>query len=373
MARLSLWDKRKRNDYKFFDKVIAEQFQVGGTSLFIHKYIGIQDQGASEDATQPTQTTTNETSIQDVLFLENRDRKYDNNIYELRGIYQRPEISFDLRQFGLFLSGDSISMTVHLNTMIDSIGRKLLSGDVIELPHLKDDAVLNEINDGLQSTTAINKFYVIKDATWDSSGFAPTWYPHIWGMKLEPITDSQEFSDILDREVLSDGVLGDKKTGEDGSGDTLRDILSNFKDSIGISDAILSEAEKQVPLRNFETAHFYVIPGDEFGKQFPWIFAGDGNPPNGASLAGSGSIFPTSPLENDYFLRVDFEPNVLFQRKNSTWIRVEVDYRKKWNAAHRLLELFTNNKNITTLESGRTFDEKTPISKAVKPRADFSG
>jgi len=40
MPRLSMWRENHTNDYKFFDKVIAEQFTVGGTGVLLHKYLG---------------------------------------------------------------------------------------------------------------------------------------------------------------------------------------------------------------------------------------------------------------------------------------------------------------------------------------------
>ena len=45
MPRLSIYRPEKGNDYKFFDRNINEMFQVGGTDIFLHKYIGIYDQG----------------------------------------------------------------------------------------------------------------------------------------------------------------------------------------------------------------------------------------------------------------------------------------------------------------------------------------
>ena len=87
MPRLSLYRSEKTNDYKFLDKSIKEMFTVGATDLFVHKYLGIKDQGTSTDLTQPQQTSLDPTAIQDLLFLENRDRKYESNIYRIRGHY----------------------------------------------------------------------------------------------------------------------------------------------------------------------------------------------------------------------------------------------------------------------------------------------
>ena len=136
MPRLSLYRSDKSNDYRFLDRSIKEMFTVGATDMYVHKYLGITDQGASADLTQPQQTTPDPTKIQDLLFLENRDRKYDTSIYRLRGHYNVQNLDFDLSQFGLFLTNDIIFITVHYNDMIDVIGRKLMVGDVFELPHL---------------------------------------------------------------------------------------------------------------------------------------------------------------------------------------------------------------------------------------------
>ena len=85
MPRLSLWKPEKGNDYKFIDRIVGEHIYAGGTGIFIHKYIGIYDQGEKiladgtvekTDATQPnyskkksTENIVAETKIQDLLFL----------------------------------------------------------------------------------------------------------------------------------------------------------------------------------------------------------------------------------------------------------------------------------------------------------------
>ena len=76
MPRLSLWRENKTNDYKFIDRRISEMFTIGGTGILLHKYLG-PDKGS--DPTSPT-------TLQDVLFIENRDRKYEKDIYKMRGI-----------------------------------------------------------------------------------------------------------------------------------------------------------------------------------------------------------------------------------------------------------------------------------------------
>ena len=131
-------------------------FQVGGTDVFVHKYLGPDSSGSPGTPSQPIYNGADDPfRIQDLLFLENRDRKYAEDIFILRGVYNVQDTDFNLSQFGLFLQNDTIFITFHINDTVEKIGRKLISGDVLELPHLKDDHALNDL------TYALKRFYVI--------------------------------------------------------------------------------------------------------------------------------------------------------------------------------------------------------------------
>lgn len=289
MPRLSLYRSNKQNDYRFLDRTISEQFTVGGTDLYIHKYAGITNQGPSIDYTQPQYLEPDPTKIQDLLFLENRDRKYDSNIYRLRGHYNVQNLDFDLSQFGLFLNNDIIFITVHYNDMIDIIGRKLMVGDVLELPHLLDYNPLNET-----IPVALKRFYQITDSNYASEGFTQTWYPHLWRIKCEPLVNSEEFADILNEPINQDNYLGDfdpNKTYPPGytidyggkiyesitnvppgttppnadywrpvENGSLADILSTYNKNIAINDAALREAERLLPKSGYDTSKLYIVP-----------------------------------------------------------------------------------------------------------------
>ena len=289
MPKLSLYRPNKQNDYRFFDRTISEELRVGGTDLYIHKYLGPTNQGPSIDYTQPEYDSLNPTNIQDLLFLENRDRTYDPNIYRLRGHYNVQNLDFDLSQFGLFLNNDIIFINVHYNDMIDIVGRKLMVGDVLELPHLLDYNPLKET-----IPVALKRFYSITDANFSSEGFSQTWYPHMWRIKCEPLVDSEEFSQILAEPINQDNYLGlwDKdKTYPPGyvitfgdknyiskievpvgimppnptyweldTASNLKDILATYNKNIAINNAALEEAKRLVPKSGYDSGNFYIVP-----------------------------------------------------------------------------------------------------------------
>lgn len=251
-----MWKPEKGQDYNFFDSRIREMFTIGGTGVNIHKFLGADTaNNDGTDSSQPSYATQSEQNIQDLLFLENRDRKYDTSVYELRGIYNVADIDFDLTQFGLFLQNDTLFITFHMNDMVEGLGRKLINGDVLELPHMRDFYPLDSA-----LPAALRRYYVVQDGNRAAEGFSPTWYPHLWRVKCTPLVDSQEYRSIFDQTAK-------KQDGSDvtGADNKLRDLLSTYKQEIEINTAIIQQAEKEVPKSGYDTSSFYVVPTNKDG------------------------------------------------------------------------------------------------------------
>ena len=403
MPRLSLYRPERGNDYKFIDKNIWEMFQVGGTDVLIHKYMGPGDvlPGQSTPATPVNTNPIAELGIQDLLFLENRDRKYDSDVYVLRGVYNIQDIDFNLSQFGLFLQNDTIFITFHINDTVEKLGRKLISGDVIELPHLKDYHALNDLN------FALRRFYVVEEVNRAAEGFSVTWYPHLYRAKCKPLVDSQEFKQILDG--LADN------TGED-TNTTLRDIMSTYEKEMQITQAVLDQAEADAPQSGYDTSMFYTVPLDDSGNVKLVTTDGseidasnestavdasviiatptqdgyqsyheDGVTPNGAPFT-SGITFPGNPVEGQFCLRTDYFPKRLFRYNGRRWVKYEDNVRMTMSnlgpedttsgnrfegKENRLNQkgTFINNDTVNTID-GKQVQEKQSLSKALRPKAD---
>ena len=426
MPRLSLYRPEKGNDYKFIDKTIWEMFQVGGTDVLVHKYIG---PGASAETTPstPNYTSSNETQIQDLLFLENRDRRYDPDVFLLRGVYNIQDTDFNLSQFGLFLQNDTIFITFHMNDTVEKLGRKIIAGDVLELPHLKDEYALNDLQ------FALKRFFVIEEITRAAEGYSVTWYPHLYRAKCKPLVDSQEFKDILD------AVNTDAQGNADPNGSTLRDIMSTYEREMQITQAVLDQAEADAPKSGYDTTKFYTIQKNDEGrseilsvdnnsilaisadlqtqatdvdgnllfdtngdpiyvghtastvlvnpnyKDYPGYLTADGVPPNGIPFT-AGIAFPPAPVVGQYCLRTDYLPNRLFQWAGSRWSKVEDDVRMTMSnlgesdvgagdtfegkdIRQTLKTTFINNTTVDTIDR-KSVKEKQSLSKALRPQAD---
>jgi hypothetical protein len=459
VPRLSLWKNGQHtNDYNFFDKVISEQFTIGGTGVLLHKYLGPINQsntytttttvssgntlflsnvaslevgqtvnGAGinantvifstnvsansitltsnvtstvssgqslnifwKDASKPNYLNQSATNIQDLLFLENRDRKYDTSVYTLRGIYTVTDNDFNLSQFGIFMSADTIYMTFHLTDTVAYLGRKIMAGDVIELQHKKDFYPLDN-----SIPNILKRYYVVEEVTFAAEGFSQTWWPHLSRVKLNPLVDSQEYKDILNQ--ISNQKLNGNST-------PFSNYLSTLDKFLEINDAIIEQAEIDVVKSGTNVDELYVLPlnpdgspGDPTGIQannmnlrvnstrnfaavaattpdtnIPAYLGGDGAAPNGWPV-GVGTSFPTNPEIGDYFLRTDYVPNRLFRYDGARWIKIEDSVRTNLtpgpnNKTQR--SIFVNNTDTYIDDSGQTLPSRQSLSKALTPKAD---
>ena len=420
-------------DYQFLDRTIKEMYTVGGLDIYIHKYLGpiVDTTGTGNaDATLPVYDTTNPLFIEDLLLLENRDRAYDPDVYIMRGVYNTQDIDFDLTQFGLFLNNDTIFITFHFNNMIDTYGRKLMSGDVIEVPNLKDYYPLDSA-----IARAIPKYYVIQDASYASEGFSQTWLPHLWRVKATPLVNAQEYNDITNKPFEPENIWDNGNfypTGtivnagdvyyrakqnvpagvditntaywEVKTPDTIAEVISTRKKDLEINDAILNQADVEVPLSGYDNGKFYILPtvngqpaaagltADDSSTTVDGTQGGEGTTPKGFGyamgyLTGSdnapnglpvtpGVSFPTNPAAGDYALRLDYLPNRLFRYNGAMWVKISDSVRTDLNNGPDNLTLrssFVNNSEEVPTNDRGPIPSRQSLSEILKPQADNGG
>jgi hypothetical protein len=303
-----------------------------------------------------------------------------------------------------------------------------MSGDVIELPHLEDEYAANDYS------TALKRFYVVEDVNRASEGFSPTWYPHLYRLKLKQLSDSQEFSDIFTRpedEDRFEGEYNPDKTYQLGQtvrykgmlyevtvetagnlptnndfwqpyGDnTLRDLLSTYEREMQINNGVLAEAERDAAKSGYNLTHYYTVALNDdgsvslqtvdesdidasaitasadgvYGKPDRLGYDGylitEDSAPNG-EVFGIGIEFPPDNIKGDYFLRTDFFPNRMFQFSGERWVKMYDNVRMTMtNESGRQTQKGTFiNNDNTTTVAGETFPEKQSLSNALRPRAD---
>ena len=413
-------------------------YTVGGLDLYIHKYLGPQTGDVGDaDATLPVYDTQNPLFIEDLLLLENRDRAYDPDIFVMRGVYRTQDVDFDLTQFGLFLNNDTLFITFSYNDMIDTFGRKLMAGDVIEVPNLKD---YNPLNTGL--VRALPRYYVIQDANFAQEGFSVTWLPHLWRVKATPMVASQEFDQITNKPFMPENIWDPgnfypaNETVNNGgtyyqaikpvppgteitdteywteiiTPSTIGEKQSTRTRDLTINDAILTQAEIEVPLSGYDTVKFYILPtgpgsqprsaglaADATDPTSAGLQPGEGTsptgfgytlgyltggvdpdtgyliPPNGLPVT-PGVSFPSNPTIGAYALRLDYFPNRLFRFDGRAWVKIEDAVRTGLDLANpgalTQRSSFVNNEyTVRTTDMGN-IPSRQSLSEILKPNAD---
>jgi hypothetical protein len=387
------------------------------------------DNPGNADATLPVYTSENPLFIEDLLLLENRDRAYDPNVYIMRGVYTHQDINFDLTQFGLFLNNDTLYITFHYNDMIDSFGRKLMTGDVLELPSMKDYYPLNQ-----NVTRALPKYYVIQDASYAAEGFSQTWLPHLWRVKATPMVNAQEYQQIMNQPLMPDNIWDNGNFYPQGmvvdnggkyyeasknvpagtdindpnywalieKPTTMGDINSTRNKDLAINDALVIQANVEVPQSGYDNVSFYIIPttpsgqpsaeglftdqdsvtvdGTQLGEgtspqDFGWTvgyLTGDNLAPNGLPVT-PGVSFPHNPSSGDYCLRLDYSPNRLFRYNGALWVAISEDVRTPldWGPQNGTLRSsFVNNTyTVNTTDQGN-IPSRQSLSELLRPQAD---
>ncbi len=420
MPRLSMWRPTKSADYRYIDRIISQMYQVGGLDIHVHKYLGPQvGNEGTPDITVPVYDQSNPLFIEDLLLLENRDRNYDPNIYIMRFAYLERDVDFDLTQFGLFLNNDTLFLTTSYNDMIDIFGRKLMTGDCLEFPNLRD---YNPLDTSI--VKALPRYYVIQDAAWGAEGFSQTWLPHLWRVKATPLVNAQEYKSILDKPFEPDNIWDPGNFYPAGTivnncgkfyeatgnvppntdiGDpaywreierptTIADVISTHNKDIAINDAIVAQAHVEVPLSGFDATKFYIIPTyDNNEPAPPWsglqdmeqvtpdtfkpyrgYLTGDGEAPNGLPVT-PGVAFPLAPTKGDYCLRLDYYPARLFRYDGNIWTylsdNVRTDLYQVPGLDNTQRSSFVNNTYTTPTNTQGNIPGRQSLSQGLMPNA----
>jgi len=244
---------------------------------------------------------------------------------------------------------------------------------------------------------ALKRFFIVGDCNRASEGFSPTWWPHLWRCKINPLVDSQEYKDIINKIQTTDSS---------GNTATLGDLVSTFSKYEAINNAIIEQAEIDVPESGYDTTFIYTKPLDDQGnlgdpggldasnmgsinadsminksdraivspdKKVTGYLTQDGKTPNGLPVV-SGISFPSDALEGDYCLRVDYSPNRLFRYDGRRWVKVEDALRTNLtpgaNNNTTLKNSFRTSSKTIKDQKGNTKSELQNLNEVFKLKPD---
>lgn len=281
--------------------------------------------------------STDINNIQDLFFNENRDRDYSLEPVLIKAQYSPTDSTTDLSKFGLSMV-DQYSFTTSFASMIQLLGRPLVTGDIIEvIPELQYDHNLKPIR----------KFLEITDTGWAAEGFSTSWKPTVYRFMGQQALPSQETRDIFGTLDTAKYLVADSLAMDD-IGEQL-DITPLTQ-----TEEVIKEAADKVPETGSDDQRStvgapapYIKPPTNLKGQPPaaqhkgkqGIYIEDGLPPDGRPY-GEGFTLPDvlTVLDGDYF-RLYYPPETKipprlyrFSLVKNRWIFLETDRRGDYSS-----------------------------------------
>ena len=283
-------------------------------------------------------------NIQDKVFLENRDRDYNEFAIRMKCAYTPMDVIANQMKFG-WMGEEQYIIEVSFAQTIAKLGRPFVIGDIIQLPS------------ETQYTPALKpvlKYLEIIDVAWSTNGYTPTWVPTMQRLIAKQAYASQETQDVfgkLTKNVDNSGLWDN----DDGSN-------TKYQDYSDVSQTIKADANTAVPQDGADYANVPVLSDEllKYGEQHNMNLSKlsrrrhphgvDAMPPNGLPYT-EGDAFPESPKNGDYhrlsYTHVGKNIPVRLYRYSSQkkqWIFLESDHRFRLrNANSRLEEFKTGN------------------------------
>jgi hypothetical protein len=294
---------------------------------------------------------TRDDNIQDKIFLENRDRDYNDEPITVKGSYDLLDVQSELTRFGIELPSQTIYCTVNFSGCVALLGRPLVIGDIIQMPSETQFSAELE---------PIEKWMEVTDTSWSTEGYTPGWRPTLLRCVLQPAYVSQEtqdiFGDLAENEIPDELGLLDK-------GEGLHPVFQDYSDASetavrqALDDTPQRGAESSGTIRAWEEEEVQAaadqgLPNLQKIGQNPIGFqTEDAMPPNNAPFT-EGDAYPGSPTHGDYhrltYETIDSDVPARLYRYSSAkgrWIFLEKDNRALYNSSKPVLNEFLTSPN----------------------------
>lgn len=286
---------------------------------------------------------TKQDNIQDKIFLENRDRDYNEQPITIKGYYELLNIASELSKFGIEIPGATYQIRINFNACVAAIGRPIVIGDIVELP--SETQYTPDLR-------PVRRYLEVTDVTWDPGSYTPGWQPTMLLVSTQPAMATQETQDVfgdLSKQVDSSGLFDND--------DDINEVP--WQSYSTVEQTIRNEALNALPergrdfnnvVREFTDDELTQAELDGFphlnkiGLNPKGLYVEDAMPPNAAPFT-EGDIFPTSPNDGEYHrlvytgLAKDVPARLYrYSQTKGRWIYLETDKR----ALHNTQKSFLN-------------------------------
>jgi hypothetical protein len=279
-------------------------------------------------------------NIQDPIWMENRDRDYQQTPILLKGYYDLLTVNTELLQLGMGIPSAIYTIKLNFNACVTAIGRPIVVGDILELPSE------TQFTPDLRP---VKRYLEVTDITWDSGSYTPGWMPTMLAITAQPALASQETRDIFGDLAFTTDNSG-LFNGDDGNSQT-------FQDFSAITQTIQADARTAVPekgsegsntVREFSDADYAaaqaagldpaVLQNMTFNRT--GLYVEDAMPQNGAPYAEGPELPPVNRAKDGDYHRLTYVglasdvPARLYRYSatKNRWLYLETDRRAEFDS-----------------------------------------
>lgn len=366
-----IYQKDRTKNYNTIDRIVKNFIDMGGVPVHCYPLVGFIGKNNEVYSIESLK-------IGDPVFNENSKRKYSRETFDLWGVttMNKPNLAFGLNGWSL-LDADEMTFSFHYNSMVQQLGRKIIIGDVLEMSFMRDLDVLG-------MPTGTNKFYTVTSSMRDEKGWAANYKYHLWKITCKPLPNSPEYSDLFNNGKEND-FYENLNSANGGGG--LDKSNTTLESELNIMDTNLAEAEEGVSFKRHDEHHIYLDMNDDPYDNNIFISQGiDGIAADSTcEQIKWGDFFPPTNevKDGDYFLRIDYDPPILYKRvvdkeinsdtneeyiAREFWQMREFDWREKWTGCPTKLRNIINNDNMIKLDDGEVQPMRQNIKDLVKAK-----
>ena len=285
----------------------------------------------------------------DMGFLEARDRDYQQDSIRLKAHYDLIDVQSELTRFGIELPSQQIFLKFNFASMVRSLGRPIVIGDILELP--SETQYTPEI-------TAVLKYLEVTDVSWAVDSYTPGWQPTAMRIIAQPLLASQETLDIIDSFAKAADATGFMDIDD-----------SNAVNLDTIEHGIISNSHTDTPVAGGDTTSIYNFSDNQLeAAQEENIdlvklnvrersgYVEDGLPPNNLPYT-EGADFPTTANAGDFhrltYTHIDANLPARLYKFNATksrWVFCETDRRAYYNGIKPINNYYLDSEDSKPLD-----------------------
>ena len=288
-------------------------------------------------------------NVQDIFFLENRDRDYAQASETIRCQYTPFDPLGDMGKFGFNIL-DQYAFTCAFSSMVEKLGRPIIIGDILEVcPEAAYD----------QNMNIVKKYLEVTDAGWSAEGYSPGWTPLIYRFTAQQLIPSQEHRDIIN-------TVSAQKYSIDDS-DFFSGINQVITGTVTSSENIEQMAKDAVPESGSDGGttiasgqSTYAIGKEEKLNSYDGrdLYIEDAIPPDGAPYEEGYKLPDMDSCQDGQYYRLIYSPELnvparlyqfsLYKRK---WIYIETDRRGEYSSHKPSAQKMLTSPTSKTLKS----------------------